>query len=201
MTEKEKMLNSELYDAGDEELTELRIAAGKLCSRYNLLTEDQVEERTNILQELLGKGKNVFLRGPIYFDYGKNTEMGENCYANYNFCVLDCAKVTIGNNVFFGPNVCISTAGHPLIADERIMHFSETKGRLEDQEYARPISIGNNTWVGANVVILPGVTIGENCVIGAGSVVTRDIPSNSVAFGNPCRVHRNICEKDSMIHK
>ena len=199
MSEKEKMLQSELYDAGDEELAKLRIKAGQLCLKYNALSEDQVEEREKVLEELFGKKVNAFFRGPIYFDYGIFTEIGDGSYANYNLVILDCAKVTIGKNVFFGPNVCLSTAGHPLVAEERIMFFDKKKNRLADREFAKPITIGDNCWIGANVVVLPGVTIGENTVIGAGSVVTKDIPSGVVAFGNPCRVKRKITPEDKMI--
>ncbi len=199
MNEKEKMLNGELYDAEDEELTALRIKAQELCIRYNSLLESQREEKEAILKELLPTSKNFFLRGPIYFDYGFNTEIGEQSYANFNFCVLDCAKVKIGNHVYFGPNVCISTAGHPILPEERNPYFSEEKGRISDREFAKPITIEDNCWIGANVTILPGVLIGEGTVIGAGSVVTKSIPSGVIAFGNPCKIHRKIDKNDSFL--
>lgn len=200
MNEKEKMLAGKIYDPTDEELTKLRTKAHRLSQRYNTLFEDD-ELRDTVIDELIpNKGKGVYLQGPVYFDYGVFTSFGENCYANFNFTVLDVCPVNIGNNVFFGPNCSLMTPMHPFRWQERNIKFKED-GTAYDDEYAKPINIGDNYWIAANVVITGGVTIGEGCVIGAGSVVTRDIPANSLASGNPCKVIREITEKDSIKYK
>ena len=200
MNEKEKMLTGKIYDPTDEELTKLRTKAHRLSQRYNTLFEDD-ELRDIVIDELIpNKGKGVYLQGPVYFDYGIFTSFGENCYANFNFTVLDVCPVNIGNNVFFGPNCSLMTPMHPFRWQERNIKFKED-GTAYGDEYAKPINIGDNCWIAANVVITGGVTIGEGCVIGAGSVVTRDIPANSLASGNPCKVIREITEKDSIKYK
>ena len=200
MNEKEKMLAGKIYDPTDEELTKLRTKAHRLSQRYNTLFEDD-ELRDTVINELIpNKGKGVYLQGPVYFDYGVFTSFGENCYANFNFTVLDVCPVNIGNNVFFGPNCSLMTPMHPFRWQERNIKFKED-GTAYGDEYAKPINIGDNCWIAANVVITGGVTIGEGCVIGAGSVVTRDIPANSLASGNPCKVIREITEKDSIKYK
>ena len=200
MNEKEKMLAGKIYDPTDEELTKLRTKAHRLSQRYNTLFEDD-ELRDIVIDELIpNKGKGVYLQGPVYFDYGIFTSFGENCYANFNFTVLDVCPVNIGNNVFFGPNCSLMTPMHPFRWQERNIKFKED-GTAYDDEYAKPINIGDNCWIAANVVITGGVTIGEGCVIGAGSVVTRNIPANSLASGNPCKVIREITEKDSIKYK
>ncbi len=200
MNEKEKMLTGKIYDPTDEELTKLRTKAHRLSQRYNTLFEDD-ELRDTVIDELIpNKGKGVYLQGPVYFDYGVFTSFGENCYANFNFTVLDVCPVNIGNNVFFGPNCSLMTPMHPFRWQERNIKFKED-GTAYGDEYAKPINIGDNCWIAANVVITGGVTIGEGCVIGAGSVVTRDIPANSLASGNPCKVIREITEKDSIKYK
>lgn len=153
------------------------------------------------MNELIPNRKEgTYLQGPIFFDYGLNITAGKNFYANFNFTCLDCAKVTIGDNVFLGPNVSILTPMHPFMHEERNPYIRED-GVQTDQEYAKPITIGSNTWICGNVTIVGGVTIGEGCVIGAGSVVTRNIPPHSLACGNPCRVIREINEKDSIKYK
>lgn len=200
MNEKEKMLAGKIYDPTDEELTKLRTKAHRLSQRYNTLFEDD-ELRDTVIDELIpNKGKGVYLQGPVYFDYGIFTSFGENCYANFNFTVLDVCPVNIGNNVFFGPNCSLMTPMHPFRWQERNIKFKED-GTAYGDEYAKPINIGDNCWIAANVVITGGVTIGEGCVIGAGSVVTRNIPANSLASGNPCKVIREITEKDSIKYK
>ena len=138
------------------------------------------------------------MQGPIQFDYGVFTEFGENCYANFNFTVLDCAPVKIGSNVFFGPNVSLLTPIHPMCWQER-NQFVREDGVMTDREYAKPITIGSNCWICGNVTVCGGVTIGEGSVIGAGSIVTRDIPANVLAAGNPCRVIRQIENKTENI--
>ncbi len=153
--------------------------------------------RKELLEMLLNNPNGVYLQGPIFFDYGEFTAFGKNCYANFNFTVLDCAPVTIGDNVFFGPNVTIATPIHPLLAEERNM-YAKPDGTLTDSEYAKPITVKSNCWIASNVVICGGVTVGEGCVIGAGSVVTRDIPDGVFAAGNPCKVIRKLTEQDSI---
>ena len=200
MSEKEKMLAGRIYDPTDEELTILRTKAHRLSQHYNTLFEDD-DLRNTIIDELIpSKGEGLYLQGPIYFDYGIFTSFGKNCYANFNFTVLDVCPVNIGSNVFFGPNCSLMTPRHPLRWQERNIKFKDDK-TVYDDEYAKPINIGDNCWIAANVVITGGVTIGEGCVIGAGSVVTKDIPENSLAAGNPCKVIREINEKDSIKYK
>lgn len=186
-SEKEKMISGKLYKAFGEELLAERQQAKEMIFDFNSLRPNQIEKRNEILKNLLGTTKTkFFIEPPFYCDYGYNIEIGENFYSNYNLIILDCAKVTIGDNVLIGPNVGIYTAGHPL-------HFEI---RNQDYEYAFPISIGDNVWIGGNVVINPGITIGENSVIGSGSVVTKDIPSNVIAMGNPCKEFRKLNEDD-----
>lgn len=195
MTEKEKMLSGELYLPNDPELTALRQQAHRLSMEYNAVPETESERREEILAALAPeRGKNVFLQGPVQFDYGVFTSIGENSYANFNFTVLDCAPVTIGKNVFMGPNVSLYTPVHPMHPDDR-NPFPCGDG-IADLEAAKPITIGDNCWLAGNVTVCGGVTIGEGCVIGAGSVVTRDIPPRSFAAGVPCRVIRQITDKD-----
>ncbi len=201
MDEKEKMLAGKLYDTSDKELSSLRLKAHELCLQYNSLSECNEHERSRILSELIqNAGKNLFLQGPIYFDYGVFTSFGDNCYANFNFTVLDSCPVSIGDDVFFGPNCALYTPVHPMLREERRMRFHDD-GTPYDLEYARPIVIGSGCWFGGGVTVCGGVSIGKGCVIGAGSVVTRDIPDNCFAAGNPCRVIRPICESDSVFLK
>lgn len=200
MNEREKMLAGKIYDPSDEELTRMRTNAHKLCQRYNSLFEDD-GQREAILSELIpNQGERLFLQGPIYFDYGVNTTFGKDCYANFNFTVLDVCPVTIGDNVFFGPNCTIAAPIHALRWQERNVKF-KPDGSPYDDEYGKPVTIGSNCWIASGVTILAGATIGEGSVIGSGSVVTRDIPPNSLAVGNPCRVIREITEKDSVKYK
>lgn len=199
MTELEKLLKGMIYDPSDEELATMRRFAHKICSRYNLLEEDD-EKRKELLDMLIPENNGVYLQGPIYFDYGEFTSFGKNCYANFNLTVLDCANVTIGDDVFIGPNVCLATPVHPLLAAERNMFVNE-RGILADKEYAKPIVIKSDCWIASNVTVCGGVTIGKGTVIGAGSVVTKDIPDGVFAAGNPCKVIRKLAEADSIYSK
>ena len=196
MKQKESMLSGKLYDPNDPELLKLRVKAHRLSAEYNALLETDEEKRQEILEEPIGDlGKGAYLQGPIQFDYGCFTSIGERTYANFNLTILDICPVKIGNDVFIGPNVSILTPMHPLRWQERNTYYRED-GVLTDQEYGKPITIGNNIWIAGNVTICGGVTIGDGSVIGAGSVVTRDIPPDSLAAGNPCRVIRKITEAD-----
>lgn len=197
MTEKEKMLAGKIYDPSDAELVTLRENAHRLSKEYNDRLESD-PERDEIIESLVHiTGENVYFQGPVQFDYGCFTTVGENTYANFNFTCLDCCPVDIGKNVFFGPNVSILTPMHPLRFQDRNL-YDKGNGQFTDREYAKPIRIGDNCWIAGNVTICGGVTIGEGCVIGAGSVVTRDIPANVIAAGVPCRVIREINEQDAL---
>ena len=201
MTEREKMLAGKLYDISDAELVPLYKKAGRLCKDYNDTYLDEDEKRAAILKELvpnLGEGSGF--RGPIQFDYGINTTIGKNSFANYNFTVLDCAPVTIGDDVFIGPNVTLGAPVHPLLNEERRSRYKED-GTKYDLEYAKPIRIEDGCWLASGVIVCGGVTIGKESVIGAGSVVTRDIPSGVFAAGNPCRVIRKLTQEDSVYKK
>ncbi len=182
-TEKQKMLAGELYLATDPELVAERKLAFSLLRQYNATTENEQNMREQILQQLFGKVSNkVEIIPPFYCDYGKNIYAGDGLFMNYGCVILDCNPVRIGENVLCAPYVQIYTASHPT--DPTI--------RLTGKELASPIEIGNNVWIGGNAIICPGVTIGDNTTIGAGSVVVKNIPANVVAAGNPCRVIRNL---------
>lgn len=184
MTEKEKRDNGQIYNPNyDEELGGEMLWAKDLCHEYNSLMPTEIQERSEIIIKLLGEIKNGFqIEQPFMCDYGYNIYFGKNFYANHNLVILDTATVKFGDNVLIGPNCGFYTAGHPV----------DVKQRNSGLEYAKPITVGNNVWVGGNVVVLPGVTIGDNTIIGAGSVVTKDIPSNVIAVGNPCKVIKSI---------
>ena len=178
-TEKEKMLAGELYNASDSQLKVERRRARLLCKNYNDSTDEQNLLRKEILRELVGGySKGLAIEPPFYCDYGSNIYVGEKVYFNFNCVVLDVNTITIGSNVFFGPNVQLYTATHPM----------DYKVRAEWLESGKPITIGSDVWVGGGVIICPGVTIGDRSVIGAGSVVTKDVPADSLAGGNPCKV-------------
>jgi maltose O-acetyltransferase len=182
-TEKDKMLAGDLYDPLDAQLTDERTKARLLLKELNDSREDQPEERSRILKQLIpDAGEGLWLQPPFYCDYGSNIKVGEKVFFNFNCVVLDVAQVTIGSRTLFGPNVQLYTATHPM----------NHKERASGVEYARPIVIGEDVWVGGSAVICPGVTIGDRTVIGAGSVVTKDIPADALAAGNPCRVIRSL---------
>lgn len=181
-SEREKMLAGELYDPMDPELVVARGRARDLCQDLNATREAQTGERRRILLELFGSGgDSVWMQPPFYCDYGTNIELGERVFFNFNCVVLDVCRVRIGDFTLFGPGVQILTPMHPMEAELR-----------RREEYGKPIEIGSDVWVGGAALILPGVRIGDRAVIGAGSVVTRDVPGGVFATGNPCRVVREI---------
>lgn len=191
MTDRQKRDLGMLYDANhggyEEGLGKELMECKDKCFQYNSLKPSSVKEKQTIIRELFGRTKENFLiQSPFWCDYGYNIEIGENFYANHNCVILDCAKVTFGDNVFIAPDCGFYTAGHPI----------DYIRRNEGYEYAYPITVGNNVWIGGGTKVMPGVTIGNNVVIGAGSIVTKDIPDNVVAVGNPCRVLREITEED-----
>lgn len=190
MTEKEKVKAGLLYNPNtDEEIGQEIIKCKDLCHQYNQLFPSQCQEKDKLMRSILGKtGKTCAISSPFWCDYGYNIEIGDHFYANHNCVILDGAKVIFGSNVFIGPNCCFTTAGHPLNVEQR----------NEGLEYAYPITIGNNVWIGAGVTVLAGVTIGDNTVIGAGSLVNKDVPADVVAVGNPCKVLRKITEDDKL---
>ncbi|UXX78280.1 sugar O-acetyltransferase [Reichenbachiella carrageenanivorans] len=186
-SEKTKMLTGKPYKAFGEELLNERQAAKELVFDFNHYRPSELTKRNYVIKKLLGKThENFFIEPPFRCDYGYNIEIGDHFYSNYNLIILDCAKVTIGHHVLIGPNVALYTAGHPLHHEKR----------NEEYEYALPITIGNNVWIGGNTVINPGISIGDNTVVGSGSVVTKDLPANVIAVGNPCKVLRAITDAD-----
>ena len=200
-SEREEMLDGKLYNPAVPELSALRERSADLCSRFNALPRGAHAERAAVLDELLphhGEGLDVL--GPVFFDYGCHTTIGSRVFANFNFTVLDCAPVTIGDDVLFGPNVSLLPPMHPLRWQDRNTRIADD-GSAYDYEYGRPIVIGSNCWFGGNVTVLGGVTIGDGCVIGAGAVVTRDIPAGSVAVGNPARAIRAITDADASVYQ
>ena len=185
MTEKEKMLAGEPYDGFDPELVEERLRAREICQRINNLPPRIAEsERLQLARELFGTATDAYITPPFYCDYGPNIKLGRKVYFNFNCVILDVVAVTIGDRVLFGPGVHIYTATHPLDAEER-----------SREESGKPVRIDNDVWIGGGSIICPGVSIGAASVIGAGSVVTRDIPAGVLAAGNPCRVIRAIAQK------
>lgn len=182
-TNYQKMIDEEIYDANDPELVKMRKDARVIFREYNNLSEDELEKRTELLSKLFRKiDGNIKIEPPFYCDYGTNITVGKNFYMNFDCVILDCAKVEIGDNVMCAPKVQIYTAGHP----------TDPVSRVQGDEFAKKIKIGNNVWLGGGVIICPGVTIGDNTSIGAGSVVTKDIPNNVVAAGVPCKVIKKL---------
>lgn len=197
MSEKTKMLNGEFY-TDDYELISNRNKARELTTKYNTSTPTELTLRNNILEKLFKSlGKNAYIEPPFICDYGSQIEWGENSYANFNCVILDSASVKIGNNVMLGPNVNIYTATHSIYPSLR--NDIQKEGLESLITYAKPVVIEDGVWIGGSSIILPGIKIGANSVIGAGSVVTKDIPANVVAVGNPCKVIKSINEKHVVI--
>lgn len=187
MTAQERMKNKKLYYSDDEELVKEQLACMDKLYEYNHTRPSDLEKRTQILKEFFAEmGENCYIEQPFQANWGKNTHLGNNVYANFNLTLVDDTDIFIGDNVMFAPNVCVATAGHPI----------EPNLRKKVAQFNIPVWIGNNVWIGTGAIILPGVHIGDNSVIGAGSVVTKDIPANVVAVGNPCCVLREIGERD-----
>lgn len=188
MTEWEKAQAGFLYDANYEtDILKMREKCADLCHEFNMCRPSDVDRQKKLLAKILGRIKGtIVITAPFYCDYGFNISVGDNFYTNHNVTILDGAPVTFGDNVFIAPDCVFSTAGHPLDAEQR------NKGL----EIALPITVGDNVWIGTQVSVLPGVTIGSNTVIGAGSVVNRDIPDGVIAAGNPCKVIRKITDED-----
>lgn len=186
MTSKERRENGMLFIADDNDWIEMK-KARRILQKLNSVDRSDFSSINHIVQELFGKAdETTFLNPPFFCDYGSNIFVGKNCFINYNCTILDNGKVRLGDNCMLAPNVSIYTAGHALYPDSRNLGY----------EYGIDVTIGNNVWIGGNTVILPGISIGDNAVIGAGSVVTKDIPAWSFAAGNPCKVIRPITEKD-----
>ncbi|MEG1781797.1 MAG: sugar O-acetyltransferase [Oscillospiraceae bacterium] len=198
MTEEEKIFAGKMFDPRKKELKDIKHKAHTLCQKYNSMDEYD-PERLPLIREFIGSiGKTYYFQGPIQINYGSHTFIGENFFANFNTVIMDDARVYIGDNVCFGPNVSLMATNHPLIASER-MGIDE-QGNTTMAEYAQDIHIGDNAWLACNVVVLGGVRIGKNVVIGAGSVVTKDIPDDYLAYGNPCKPIRLITQADSKLH-
>ena len=196
MKEEERAMRGMLFSPHDPELMEMKKRGHRLSAAFNALDEDETEKRNDILRELLGGlGKRTNFLGPIRFHYGKHTRIGSDCFINFNFTVQDDGAVVIGDRCNFGPNVTIVTPGHPLLAEERRKVLCND-GVERVLCYAETVSIGDDCWFGANVTVCPGVSVGDRCVIGAGSVITKDIPPDSLAAGVPARVIRKITEAD-----
>ena len=182
-SQRDRMLAGDPYQAGDPALVAERLRCAKLILAYNQSAPDQPSERRQMLAALLGRiGAEIDIQPPFRCDYGAQIHVGERFFANYNLVALDVARITIGDDVQLGPNVQLLTAGHPL----------EPAARRNKEEWGKPIALGDNVWLGGGVIVCPGVSIGENAVVGAGSVVTRDLPGNVVAVGNPARVVRQL---------
>ncbi|MGD1455370.1 sugar O-acetyltransferase [Vibrio harveyi] len=190
--DKKIMLHSQqVYFCNDEALAAMQTECLETLYDYNQTRPSEGEKRSNILNHLLASvGKNCYIEPPLRANWGCHTHLGDNVYANFNLTLVDETHIYIGDHVMIGPNVTIATAGHPI----------DPELRRDIAQFNIPVHIGNNVWIGANSVVLPGVTIGENSVIGAGSVVTKDIPANVVAVGNPCRVLREIGEHDKAFY-
>lgn len=191
MTIAEKMQNGDLYLPSDDALLERQRQCLEILYDFNTTRPSELQKRTEILRRLLAEiGNDCYIEPPLHANWGCHTHLGHHVYANFNLMLVDDGDIFIGNHVMFGPNVTLATAGHPIMPQLR----------QEGMQFNIPIRIGNNVWIGAGTIVLPGVTIGENTVIGAGSVVTKDIPANVVAVGNPCKILREIGERDNIYY-
>lgn len=198
MREEEKIFAGVLFSPADPELKAIKLHTHNLCTEYNATFEDEAARRSGLVRKIFGAlGEDAFLQGPIYIHYGRHTKIGKRFFANFHLTIQDDAQVTIGDDCNFGPNVTIVTPVHPMLPSER-RRIRTSDGTAKHMCYAKPVRIGSDCWLGANVVVCPGVRIGEGSVIGAGSVVVRDIPGGCFAAGNPCRVIRKLTEADSM---
>lgn len=199
--EEQKIFEGKLFCPAASELCAMKVRSHNLSQQYNRLREDETEARRALIMDMLAEfGEGSFLQGPVFFHYGKHTRIGKRNFFNYSTTVQDDAPVTIGNDNNFGTGFTVVTPIHPLLPGER--RFMQTaSGDKKHLCYAKPVVIGNDCWFGANVTVCPGVTIGDGCVIGAGSVVTHNVPPMSLAAGVPCRVIRPITEADSMLNK
>ncbi|MBS5314766.1 MAG: sugar O-acetyltransferase [Clostridiales bacterium] len=187
MTTKERMHSQKVYFCDDEDLVREQEQCLETLYDFNHTRPSEKEKRQEILKSLVAElGENCYIEPPLHANWGRHTHFGNNVYANFNLTLVDDTDIFIGDSVMIGPNVTIATAGHPI----------DPELRKKVAQYNIPVRIGNNVWIGAGAVVLPGVSIGENTVIGAGSIVTKDIPANVVAVGNPCRVLREINERD-----
>ncbi len=184
----EKLHSGELYLPGDEDLMKRQAECMELLYDYNATRPGEAEKRGDLLKRMFAEvGENVYIEPPLHANWGgRHVHLGNNVYANFGLTLVDDTHIYVGDNTMFGPNVTVATAGHPILPQLREKAY----------QFNMPVRIGRNCWIGAGVVIVPGVSIGDNSVIGAGAVVTKDIPANSVAFGNPCRVAREIGERD-----
>lgn len=191
MDVKEKMRSGKVYFCNDEDLMREQLDCLEILYDYNVTRPKESEKRQQILKELLAEvGENCYIEPPLHANWGRHTHFGNNVYANFNLTLVDDTDIFVGDNVMFGPNVTVATAGHPIDPDLR----------RQVAQFNIPVHIGNNVWIGAGSVLLPGVSIGDNTVIGAGSIVTKDIPADVVAVGNPCRVLRPIGERDKVYY-
>lgn len=189
---KYRMQNQKLYCCEDEELMKEQLKCLDMVHDYNNLKPSQQKQKKEMLKKMFAEiGENCYMETPFYANWGgKNVHIGDHFYSNYNLMLVDDGEITIGDDVMIGPNVILCSATHPISPNLRSKSI----------EYNMPVKIGNKVWIGGNVVVMPGVTIGNNSVIGAGSIVTKDIPANVVAFGNPCKVHRKITEEDEIYY-
>lgn len=191
MTTKERMQSGKVFFFDDEELLNEQTQCLEILYDFNQTRPSEKKKRSDILKSLFAEiGENCYIEPPLHANWGRHTHFGKNIYSNFNLTLVDDAEIFVGDNVMFGPNVILATAGHPI----------EPELRRKVAQFNIPIHIGNNVWIGGGTVVLPGVHIGDNSVIGAGSIVTKDIPANVVAVGNPCRVLREINERDKVYY-
>ena len=201
MNEEDRIFDGKLFSPGAPELRAIKLRCHNLCSEYNRTFEDETEKRAELVHQIFAEfGTASFIQGPMQIHYGTHTRIADHVFINFNLTIQDDAPVTIGPHCNFGPNVTIVTPMHPMVASERRCVYNPD-GSEKRVCWAKPVKIGSDCWFGANVTVCPGVTIGDGCVIGAGSVVTRDILANSFAAGVPARVIREITDADSLVHQ